>query len=244
MAVPLWLKDVIKWIAVTFGMDIVIVAKDFVEHQWHRIFASRNILVLGPKETGKTSLVLYLQHGRPYEVVDGEIRPPNPTGRPPDNPALAAVVDKKFAFQQKNWLRLKRDVPGDLDFRTTWAQAIKDLQPHGIIYMVNGGLPDDELRREVATGIGDDVLSQYRIGLRELVALHVFANFADQWVDSPARARVKERVIADAFEDVIQGYDALKYLRFSVASTQLSPNKKSWEDTKRALHRFGADLLE
>lgn len=237
MAVPVWLKDAIKWLTVTFGKDIVILAKDLVEHQWQRIFASRNILVLGPQQTGKTSLAFYLQHGRPYEIVDGGIRAPNPT-------AVAAVVDKKFALQQKNWLRLKRDVPGDLDLRATWAQAIKDLRPHGIIYMIDGRLSDDELQREVVDGIGEHILTHYKSGLRELVALHVFANFADQWVDSPATARVKKRVITDAFEDVIRGHNALRHLRFSVASTQLSPHKKNWEDTKRALHHFGADLME
>jgi hypothetical protein len=237
MAAPVWLKEAIKWIAFTFGKDIVLLAKDFVEHQWQRIFASRNILVLGTKQTGKTSLALYLQHGHPYEVVEGEIRAPNPT-------AFAAVVDKKFALQQKNWLRLKKDVPGDLDLRAIWTQAIKDLRPHGIIYMIDGRLPDNELRREVADGIGEHVLTHYKNGLRELIVLHVFANFADQWSDSPATARAKERVITDAFEDIIRHHGALRHLRFSVASIQLSPNKKSWEDTKRALHRFGADLME
>jgi Signal recognition particle receptor beta subunit len=238
MPIPLWLKDVITWFITTFGGEIVILAKDVLPNQWRRVFASRNILILGDKDTGKTSLVLYLQHGRPYEIVDGEIRLPNSTA------GVGAVVDKKFSLQHGNWLKLKKDLPGDLDFRSTWAQAIKDIRPHGIIYMVDGRLLDDEISGVIAAGLRQHILQHYEKGLRELAAVHVFVNFADEWANSASSARAKERLIMDAFDTAIQGNAALSHLRFSVSATQLSPNRKTWQETSRALYRFGADLME
>jgi hypothetical protein len=143
MSVGEFLKEAVKWIVLTFGKDIVVVLRKELQHQWRRMFATRNILILGPKQSGKSSLMQYLTSGRPYEVVDGEIRPPAPT-------ALAAVVDQKFSLQKGNWLRLKRDVPGDVDLRDAWAQAIADLKPHGIIYMVDGRRGDEEISSDVS----------------------------------------------------------------------------------------------
>ncbi len=236
MAAHSWLKDIIRWITVTFGTEFIVTARDWLQHKWRGLFASRNILVLGPKQTGKTSLVFLLQHDRPYEVVDGEIRAPNPT-------AAAAIVDKKFPLQHGNWLKLKRDVPGDLDLRDTWAQAINDVRPHGIIYMLDGRLDDKQLRVETSM-IRENVLRHYADSLGELRALHVFLNFADAWATSPAVVRSSIRVVTEELERVLDGSSALQHLRIGVSATQLSPHKKSWEEATRAVYKFGADLAD
>lgn len=233
---PNQLAQLIRWIAANFGKDIVVAIRDTIQSQYKRVFASRNILILGPKQSGKSSLLMYLTDGRPFEVVDGEIRPPAPT-------ALAAVVDEKFVLQKGNWLRLKKDVPGDLDLRATWAQAITDIRPHGIIYMLDGRNADDVLRSNVEE-IKEAVLRHYSAtGIGHLATLHVFLNFADHWASSAAEVRRRVRVVRESLELVVEASPAWSSLRIGAAETHLSPNRTAWEEMARALHHFGADLV-
>jgi hypothetical protein len=227
---------VASWLLRTFGLQILLLAKEALESQWRRLFASRNILILGAQQTGKSSLALFLQKGKPYQVVDGEVRPPDPT-------AATVIVDKKFAVQNGHWLRIKRDLPGDPDLRTTWASALKEVHPTGIIYMVDGRLDDGELDRAIGDAF-DLVLSQYRTGPRELLALHVFVNHCDAWARTPADERERLARVTASFESRRRDHQPLETLRFSASATQLSPNRRSWPEVVRALHRFGADLLE
>lgn len=225
-------KTFIKWVVVTFGRDLLILGRDLIQSQWKRAFASRNILILGERQTGKTSLALYLQHGKPFETIDGEKCPPNPT-------AMVGVLDKKFELQRKNWLKLKQDVPGDLSLRDTWAQAIHELKPQGLIYMVDGRL-DEQGLRDAVSAIAEHVLVLYEDSRGALAALHVFINFADVWrLEKPRHERVAEAALRELLDDS----PTLSGLRTGVHSTQLSPNQDSWGDIERALHHFGADLL-
>jgi len=74
--VHIWLKQIVVWIAANFGKDLVVAAKIGFNTNGEVFFASRNILVLGSKQTGK-DLAIRLAPGRfrPFEVVDGEIEP-------------------------------------------------------------------------------------------------------------------------------------------------------------------------
>jgi hypothetical protein len=230
------LGDLVKWFFITFGKDILVAVKDGLQHQWRRAFAARNILILGPKRTGKSSLMQYLLLGHPYEIVEGEIRPPQPT-------AMAAVVDAKFAVGKGNWLRLKKDLAGDAGLRDVWGQAIKDIRPHGIIYMIDGRRDDETLREDVR-GIEQYVLAHYaENGIGELASIHVFVNFVDQWATSPIEARRRLRVAHDELDAVIAMSPAWATLRAGVSGTQLAPVKKNkWDEAERALRHFGADL--
>ncbi|HEX4353632.1 MAG TPA: hypothetical protein VHZ95_11970 [Polyangiales bacterium] len=71
--------EIIRWVVRTFGKDILIVVKDSIQSKYRKTFASRNILILGPKQAGKSSLLQLVTSGQPYEVVGGEIRAPAPT---------------------------------------------------------------------------------------------------------------------------------------------------------------------
>ena len=227
------LKDVIRWLLDNFGKDIIIGIPDLLK-RWG-FLSGRNILILGPKASGKSALMNYLKSGKPYELIDGEIRPPGPT-------ALAAVVDKNFSIQKGNWLRLKKDVPGDLNLRDTWSQAIKDIKPHGIIYMLDGQRSDNDLRGDVKE-IAEFVLGQYSVGLGHLLALHAFVNFADHWARTAAEESRRVEMVRHELLDLRSSRVEWTGLQLGVSATQLSPNKKDWEQAKRAVHHFGADLV-
>jgi hypothetical protein len=231
-----FVKDAVKWIVANWGAEIVVLLKEALQHQWRRLFAARNILILGSKQTGKSSLMQYLSSGRPFEIVNGEVRPPAPT-------AMGVVIDQKFSLQKGSWLKLKKDLPGDPDLRTDlWAQAIADVRPHGIIYMADGRLADGALRAEVRA-IRDLVLAHYPTGAGSLSALHVFVNYADLWAGTAEECRRRLRVVREELENVTGASPEWVPLRLGVAATQLSSGRKTWEETDRALQHFGADLL-
>lgn len=228
------LESFVKWVAATFGKELIFVATETLQHYWRRLFAARDILILGDKQTGKTSLLCYLKDGRPYEIVNGAVVAPAPT-------AMVAVVDAKFAPQQANWLRLRKDVPGDIDLREVWEQSIAEVRPHGIVYMIDGRHDDRTLLDDVGT-LREFVLSHYQERLGNLAALHVLLNFADQWGTTPAEVRRRQRVVRDALEDLCNPSPVLMHLKIDANVVQLSPNRKEWDDAKRAMQRFGADL--
>jgi Signal recognition particle receptor beta subunit len=222
-----WLREV---------MPLILMTKDFLQSRWRKAFAARNILVLGSKQTGKSSLTQFLHSGTPFEISGGDIKAPAPT-------AMAAIVDYKFSPNKTEWLRLRRDVPGDLDLRATWKQAITDIRPHGIIFMIDGRQDADTLARDVSE-IRQDVLAHYLDGTGHLATIHVFLGFCDQWAADPIVARRRCRSVEDALLQVIEATPALSHLRVHVSETQLSPARKSWAEVERALARFAADLVD
>lgn len=125
--------------------------------------------------------------------------------------------------------------------RDTWAQAIADLQPHGIIYMIDGRKDDESIRTDVRD-IRKFVLCNYSAGPGPLATIHVFINFADHWAHTTTEQRRRVRLARNELDDVTVGSIELAGLRMGAASTQLSPHKKGWEEVDRALHHFGADL--
>jgi hypothetical protein len=224
----------IRWLR-EIALPLVFLTRDYLQSKWRKAFAARNILVLGGKQTGKSSLMLFLGTGHPYEVSDGDLKPPAPT-------AMAAIVDCKFSPNKAEWLRLRKDVPGDRDLRATWKQAITDIRPHGIIYLIDGRQETDALIRDVAD-IEGDVLTHYTGGVGHLVALHVFLGFSDQWAVDPITTRRRCRVVEDALHRVVESSPSFNHLRVHVSETQLSPARKSWPEVERALARFAADLV-
>jgi hypothetical protein len=224
----------IRWLR-EIAMPLVLLTKDYLQSKWRKAFAARNILVLGGKQTGKSSLMLFLGSGHPYETSDGDLKPPAPT-------AMAAIVDCKFSPNKAEWLRLRKDVPGDRDLRATWKQAMTDIRPHGIIYLIDGRQESAGLVRDVAE-IQSDVLSCYAGGAGHLVALHVFLGFCDQWAADPTITRRRCRVVEDALHGIVEASPSLNHLRVHVSETQLSPARKSWSEVERALARFAADLV-
>jgi hypothetical protein len=228
-------KTGLKKAAVGLRNEALVVGKEWIQDRWNRFFASKNILILGPKGTGKTSLIYYLLHDHPYQLENGDKRPPNPT-------ATAALVDEKFKLQHANWQKLKKDVPGDEDLRKTWKQAIDDVNPRGIIYMIDGRKEEDELL-DATEDIRESVLKHYDQSLRNLTAFHIFLNFADEWAETPEVVRTKRNLVRKVLEKHVLDDSVHQHLRTEVSHTQLSPNARSWDRARRALFRFGADLV-
>ncbi len=109
-----WLAALVKWIVDTFKGDIIVVVKKQILRWWRKLFAGKNVLILGGKATGKTSLLMFLQNGRPYEIgPDGQKRYPNPTG-------VGAIIDKRVNVNDQGWIQLTKDIGGDPDLRPFW----------------------------------------------------------------------------------------------------------------------------
>lgn len=228
-------KELIKWLFSIFGEEIIILAKEKIQHQWRKMFTNVNVLFLGDKQSGKTALALFIQNDMPYIVTKtGEKIPPNPT-------LLTAIVDKKYPLQEKNWVRIAQDVPGDEQLRETWRQAVADLRPRGIIYLIDGSRDDSDVQVETACR---EVFDEcYKGSSNELAAFHVFVNFCDKWSTSP---QVERRVLSklrDKLNDELEKRPGFINLRTEVSATQLGIYSQKWDEVKRALHKFGADLM-
>lgn len=233
--IPVWLTTVSSWFVEKFGSKIVIFGVDKIRTRLQSIFASRNILILGDKQTGKTSLISYLTTGKPYEINEGKIHSPEKTDG-------YLVVDKRVSVND-NQLSIKWDVAGESDMRALWGMAIEKVKPVGIIYMINGRLDKDEMEKAIQE-IFDDVLCHYEgnqgAGLK---ALHVFVNFVDQWGKNKVGIRSKLRKIEQSFDNRITDKPSLEYLEIGFSATQFSPHKDKWREADQALFSFGSNLL-
>jgi len=218
-----------------YGKDIVAWVGDMISSTYRRYFRNRNILVLGAKQTGKTSLLNFLSTGKPYEESD--------TGRGLPNPTSGAIIVGRKTKVNNEWLKAEKDVGGDKAFRHLWAELIRDLKPEGIIYMLDGRQSDEELKQAIGE-MRSDVLSHFETDKQRLVGIHIFLNFADKWADSPREIRRRKRVVQDAVDNVLDGNRVIEQIRFDVSETHLDPNAKRWTATNRAIHRFGAMLME
>ena len=155
---------IVKFLTDLFGTEVFGVAGERLQGWVKRLFASQNILVLGPKATGKSSLVNFLIENTPYSVnKEGEKITPEPTG-------IGAIINKKASLHTGDWVKIKSDLPGDQGLRYTWKQSIHDFDPNGIIYMLNGQhlLLSGEVNQESVQAsmdeLFDDVLSYYEEG--------------------------------------------------------------------------------
>ena len=96
---------------------------------------------------------------------------------------------------------------------------------------------------EATEDIGPSVLAHYENSLKNLETLHVFLNFADQWADSPETIRNRTGLVRKVLEKHVLNDSFHQNLRTHVSHTQLSPEAHSWGETRRALYKFGADLV-
>lgn len=232
---------IITWLGREFGKDIAIFLVSNLQEYWRKRFSGRNILVLGPKGAGKTSLILLMSEGRPFLVKDGHIQPPEPTA------PLGVLVDVDVSVDKEAWLQIKKDVSGEEKTRSlVWKQAIHDFKPHGIIYMIDGRKDDAIIKKEVGD-IFSDIFAYYSSELGCLIAVHIFVSFSDIW-GKPDRKAIKKklRMIEDHYDSILDSTDENKRfqpIRTDVHAIHLSPNATQWNEAEEALAAFSADLI-
>jgi GTPase SAR1 family protein len=232
----------VMWLLNAYGKDVVSIAKDKIQNWYRYAVNNRNILILGPRQSGKTSLILFLQTNRPFTLKDGKRVEPEPTG-------AAAIIDRAVNLNKRNQrkkeiVNIRKDVGGDKVFSDLWKELIEDIDPEGIIYMVDGSNPEKQLKEDIDR-LFSDVLIKYEDQKRKLVALHVFINFSDIWEKGDRQIRIKkENLIRFVIETELKNrkFRKLADLNFDVYSIHLSPTKNHWRKAEAALHRFAADL--
>ncbi len=227
------------WFLHNYGKTIVALTLREIQVRWQYIFNKRNILILGGKGSGKTSLIYFLKNGKPYEERNGRMQPPEPT-------LGAMVLDANVRISketQAKWAKIAKDLPGEKGFRDIWRDVIHQVDPHGIIYMVDGRLSTEQFKEAVAD-LFSDVLSVYTQNPGNLSTIHVFVNFADVWATDRRIRSQKQHAIEVYFENRLAEpeYQKLQHLRFQVSVIQLSLTKRSWDDAVSAIEKFGADL--
>ena len=154
---------------------------------------------------------------------------------------MVAVIDDKAKLDKDAWVRVRQDVPGDLGLRETWVNAMRDLKPQGIIYILDGrtiadNAPDlvDELEQAVLVKLAE--------GIAPTASLHVFLNFSDHWGTTGRAQRGACGTLEREISSRLTKHRTLHNLRLAVTATQLSPHTKKWGEADRALRLFGADL--
>lgn len=231
----------------SFGRKVIGSAVKHIKHRYQNIFVNRNIAILGDKGSGKTSLIYYLQNGKPLTIKNDQYHQAEPT-------VGSVVIDSSVKTYSKSdkekRAKIIADVSGDKAFRLLWKELIEEIDPHGIIYMLDGRTEDKNIPNAIEP-IFNDVFSYYteninykNINSHRLRAFHIFISFSDYWAVSRGVAMLKRTNVEMAFlkKFELPKYKHLQNVSVQISTMHLSPNKKEWRETDRALNLFGADL--
>lgn len=133
-----------------------------------------SFVVLGARQTGKTTLLEWLQHN--LEVV--EDFEPEPTAAGGD-----AVPDFTAKIGSNN-MKLKpiRDVGGEYAmWETDWVELFREAQPRGILFMIDH--TDVHLQKD-ALNFVLQMIDDEQDAARNLKAFYILVNKNDLWGDS------------------------------------------------------------
>jgi GTPase SAR1 family protein len=235
MGVKNLLKNFAKFLASIAGEEALVALKEEIKSKYREYFKNKNVLILGDKQSGKTSLIYLLKEGKPYEVdEDGNVKAPSPT-------AMTSVIDETAQLEKGAFGRIKEDVPGDKDLRDTWIEAIDESDPHGIIYMVDGSKKEEKIESTISN-LKSTLDEAYGNLVSNLKAIHVFVNFSDVWSKNKVEDRKLKRKVEKMLDDALIKVSNLKEIEVGVHDTQLSPHKESWKKADVAISKFGADI--
>ena len=173
------------------------------------------IVVLGPKQSGKSSLLRYLAHGAPTK---GRLK--------------SSLWETSDTFQ--GVISVSQPAP------TLWKQIIQSSAPTAIVYMADARAGASSVAPLLAD-LGAVLSDAYRGSLPPR-ALYVLLNYADQWSRSPSDQRQITRSVEDALSCQFPDTGAFVPRTMRVAAIQLSPSRKRWPEAKSAIDHLGADL--
>jgi Signal recognition particle receptor beta subunit len=207
---------------------------------YRNTFENHDFAIFGGRGSGKTSLNLFLTTGRPYQIgKDGEIIPPSPTS---GVVFVGESVSKNLKFSKlSNRDRSLIDVPGE--FLDGWKESIEKVNPHGIIYMIDARLPEEDIS-DTMENLFTVVLQCYRTDKRKLRAIHIFLNFADQLNSEQKR---KVNFLVTKKYDSRRGdpnFKNIKEIKSLVTLMHLSPEETCWDEAMQALEDFGTHIRE
>jgi hypothetical protein len=149
---------------------------------------------------------------------------------------MGILVGHKFSPRGKTWLRVAKDLPGDVALRYQWSEAVAEVKPHGIIFMIDGRSDCD------VSEASEFLKTSYSDGPKELIAFHLFINFADKWAEEPTRRRKRIREVEDQLDSALATKSVWYHLRLGIHATHLCSDFTSWPDAERALEKFAVDL--
>lgn len=235
MAIKNMLKRLAKWLISIAGEEVIVVLKEELKSKYREYFKNKNVLVLGDKQSGKTSLIYFMTEGKPYKIdEDGNVKTPSPT-------AMTSIVGETTQLERGSFGRIEKDVPGDKDLRDTWIESIDEIDPHGIIYMINGSDEEEKIKQSFSD-LKSTLEEAYGNLISNLNTIHVFVNFSDIWSKSRVEDRKKLRKVEEILDNSIRKIRKLGEIKVGVQRTQLSPHKESWNEADTAISKFGADI--
>lgn len=228
-----------------YGKRLINTGVDSIKRKYQNIFIKRNIAFFGDKGSGKTSLIYFLENGVPLTKNNGKFQTAEPTF---GVVVIGAAVKTYSQARKEQMVKILSDVSGDKPFRYLWKEILKDTEPSGIVYMLDGRISNEKISKAISP-IFEDVLSYYLPGSassskRNLKAFHIFISFSDCWATSQSAVALKETFVTMAFHKEFgqPDYAHLQDLNIAISTVNLAPNGSSWPQVDRALNRFGADL--
>jgi hypothetical protein len=232
-AIVFWLVGYSTRTGHEMANSVMVFGRNKLTAFWSRHWPSKNILILGERNAGKTALGWMLTEGTPYKMVDGVKEAPTPTA------ALVTVSDPRVILSRDSVVqgaRLQQDVAGEAV--VDWLTLIDELNPEGIVYMIEGN-HDLEIKTEQLNGLANNVLTYYGNEPRRLRVLYLFINHMDIWGTSGGDKMQMERQWRTGLLNLIErDFPALKNVRIGVAGTHLNPNRDSWPEAKIAMTQF------
>jgi hypothetical protein len=239
-----WLIDaILSMLLKVFGWlfgQVTGISVDDLKARWRKRFSRQNILILGAKGTGKTSLLYLMRFDAPYRIVDGKRVAPNPTSGEEN---VFYIYDEDTFLEEENTpVRVQTDLSGDQSNRDVWRDNIQKFLPPGILYLIDGRLEEEKLAGAVSEVLAH-VLSSYDRDNPQLRVLHLLLNFSDIWSDGDVdKQDTKEKFVRKIFKQALVEQYPTWRLSSRVTSIQLSPQENDWEDAKNALEAFADDL--
>ena len=206
--------------------DLVVRLGGRAKSLYNYAFENKNIVILGPKGCGKTSLIGFLRSG--HAVVSTH----EPT-------VGLALVDRNFELGDAEWLSVAKDVGGDEVFRSLWPQLTKTVNPDAMIYLLDGRKNREQIKDDMETCLSQS-LSQYTGGRLRLI--YIFVNFYDGWNGDSWKNDCLIPFVQSIAAERKHTYPALRNLKLKAEPTHISPHLRAWPELETALQHFSTDI--